>query len=306
MRRVEFGSVLFAAGAGTRMRPITRQRPKPALPVLDLPLASFALSSLLAARPPVIVNLSRRPEAVQGALARWITPQVEFFVESPQPLGTAGTLAALRRQLAPTVLTANADVVSDLDTDALVATHARVGATATVAVTRVDASADFALSGEHVAALVDRRVSPAQAGWMFTGFAVFERAALEGLEIPTPSGLTEAVLRPLIARGEVAASRHHGYFIDVGTPQRYLQASLDLLEGRVGRLAARPPGRIVPANGGHCYIGPGASAEGVIGAGAILLAGSTVEAGARVGRAIVWPGARVPAGATVADDVFIG
>ena len=294
------GSVLFAAGRGTRLRPLTERTPKPALPVLDVPLASFSLALLRRTRPPVIVNLSRGAEVVRAALAPWAAPDVEYAIERPAPFGTAGTLGALRPRLAPTVLTCNADVLTDLEPSALLAAHERLGSAATVAVAPVTAGADFDLAGERVAELIDRRASPRRAGWVFTGVTVLERDAVT--DVARPSGLVEAVLRPLIARREVAAVVHDGYFMDVGTPERYLQSSLDVLAGRL-RLE-QMPGAVVATRDGRAYVGPGTTVQGALGRGAIVLRGAVVERGAHVERAIVWPWERVPAKKRVVDTVF--
>ena len=296
-------SVLFAAGRGKRLRPLSDRVPKAALPLLDLPLGCFALASLRRSAPPVVINVSHRADAVRAALGPRLGGSGEFLVEAPAPLGTAGTLARLRPRLAPTFVTCNADVVCDVDLAALRRAHEELGAAVTVAVARTGAGADFELEGSRVTALLDRR-SVSRPGELFTGIAVIERDAVGSGPYHVPAGLTEFLLRPLIARGDVVAFRHDGYFADVGTPERYLQVSLELLEGRGPAPPQTWPGEIVPAEGGRAYVGPGARVEGSLGPGAIVLAAGAVEAGARVERAIVWPGETVARGTRVSGGVF--
>jgi mannose-1-phosphate guanylyltransferase len=253
-----------------------------------------------------VVNLSHLWQPARDALEPWATGgEVDFLVEQPEPFGTGGTLAALRARLEPTVLTHNADVLTDLEPSRLLSAHERLGAPATVAVRRVESGADFRLDGEHVTGLVDRRARPQEPGWLFLGIAAFRRSALSLLPERRPVGLTEGLLLPLIEQGEVAAVEHPGYALDVGTIDRYLRASLDALEGRGRRSERGWPGEIVPVAGGRAYRGRGARApRHVLGPGAILLAGSEVEQGARVDRSIVWPGAVVPAGTHLRDEVY--
>jgi mannose-1-phosphate guanylyltransferase len=300
--------VLFAAGRGERLRPLTDRLPKPALPLLDVPLGAFGLNSLAACYAPVAVNLGHQAHTALRMLTPF-APQgtVHFFPEAPEPYGTAGTLAALRDRLDRRVLTFNADVVTDLAPEALLAAHERAGAQATVAVRRVERGADLVAPDGIALERVDRRAEPHRAGHLFLGVAVLERDCLELLDARPPIGLTEGLLRPLVAREEVATFVHDGAWTDVGTPERYLRASLDLLEGR---RAARGPeagatGRRQRAGRGWAWRGPGArGARASLGAGAILLERSRVESGARVERAVVWRGETVPPGTIVRDALW--
>lgn len=296
-------AVLLAAGLGTRMRPLTGAVPKAALPVLDVPLGAFALARLDAAGLSVVVNATPATAVAAQRIARAVPDAApEILLEDPEPYGTAGTLAALAHRLAPRVVTFNADMLCDVDVAALLDAHERSGAAATLAVRRVTSGADLTIEGGSASSFVDRRRAD-EPGARFLGIAAFERDALE---LPThrPAGLAEVVLRPLVERGDTAVFEHDGYALDVGTPARFLRASLDVLDGRAPAAPDGPPGDVVPADGGRAYVGPGAAVERAsLGAGAVVLAGAIVEPGARVHRAVVWPGERVAAGCTVTGAV---
>ncbi|MDQ5873752.1 MAG: NDP-sugar synthase [Actinomycetota bacterium] len=296
--------VLLAAGRGERLRPLTDLVPKPALPVLDIPLGLASLRALLVASEAVVVNVSHLGERVVRELGCAATKGIEILDEGGEPYGTAGTLAALRPRLRGTVLVANGDVLSDLDPRALLKRHAAAGATATLAVQMVSRGADLGTGGGFAVGFIDRRRTPDAAGARYLGMAAFEPAALEELPDRRPLGLGEAVLRPLAEAGQIAIHVHEGYALDVGTIGRYLQANDDLLNGRIRTIA--PPGQIVePAGGGRAYLGPGARAEpGSLGSGAVILGGATVAPDALVSEAVVWPNERVPAGARIAHAVW--
>ena len=123
--------VLLAAGRGRRLRPLTDIVPKPALPLLDVPLGLTSLRALMGACDSVVVNVSHLGEQVVEALSCRSTEGVEVFDEGPEPYGTAGTLAALRSRLPGTVLVANGDLLSDLDPHDLLERHAIAGASST-------------------------------------------------------------------------------------------------------------------------------------------------------------------------------
>jgi mannose-1-phosphate guanylyltransferase len=227
-----------------------------------------------------------------------------FMEEEPEPFGAAGTLAAIRSHTDDGVLTWNADTISDLDLRGLIDVHLRAGLAATVAVVPVASGADCLVLRDRAIAFIDRRLQSDAGGGQFIGAAVFEKTVLDALPDERPLGLAEAILHPLVQRGELAVFEHHGYAADVGTFPRYIEASIDLLEGRGPEPPIPWPGEVVAVPGGAAYLGPGASAaQGALGPGAILLAGSRVEEGAFVERSIVWRDAVIPSGENVVGSV---
>ena len=295
------GALLLAAGGGARLRPLTAAIPKPGLPLLDIPLAAWGLADLKALEVPIIMNLSDGHEIVSAALGPMLDG-VEVFIESPEALGSAGTIVALRDQLTGRVVTRNADLFSSLATADVVATHEASGAPATIAIQPVSSGADI-VTEDGALRMVDRRVANVP-GARFLGVTVFEPAALAHVETRGPQDLASGLLAPLIARGEVATHTHHGYALDVGTPGRYLQASLDLLYERAPAPPAPFPGEIVEVDGGRAYLGPAAIAvPDSLGPGAVVLHGARVEPGAYIRDAIVWIDEVVSEGTEVAEGI---
>jgi mannose-1-phosphate guanylyltransferase len=269
------------------------------LPILDVPLGAFGLRVLTEDAPPVLVNASYLADEVVACLGPW--GEAEFFIEQ-EAYGTAGTLREVSARIGERVLTWNADMITDLHPRTLMDAHLTGGAAATIAVAEVDAGADFEVIDNRVVRFIDRRIEPAASGVRFLGAAVFERETLSLIPPHGPAGLGETVLRALGDEGRLVAHHHPGYASDVGTPESYLQVSLDVLAGDVSPPES-PPGTI----SGGTYRGPGASAPDVsLGPGAILLAGSIVEAGAWVERSIVMPGAVVPPGTRLIDSINSG
>jgi mannose-1-phosphate guanylyltransferase len=288
-------AVLLCAGQGTRLRPLTAVVPKPALPLLDVPLGAWALHGLVAAGLSVVVNLSHLGDLVTEALRPF--GAFETMVEGPAAYGSGGTVAALRPRVGARLVTWNCDALIEMDPAALVATHLNAGAEATVAVVPVDGGGDFELTNGTASAFIDRRERPGAPGGRFTGAAVFERRTLDLVPDRRPLGLAEHLLKLLANSGRLAAHVHEGYYLDAGTFAGYLEASADVLAGVAPASPRPPPGDIVALEDGRAYVGPGAEVElESLGPGAIVLRGARVRRRATVERAIVWPTEVVPPG----------
>lgn len=304
--RMQIDAVLFAAGRGERLRPLTDRVPKPAVPIMDVPLGAWGLSALLRASGRALVNVSHLATEAAGALAPY-APEgaLEILVEPDEPFGTAGTLRAVARRLSDEVAVWNGDLLAGIDVGALREFHRASGRPATVAVRKVERGADLVVEGGRAVAFVDRRVDPEASGVQFLGVAILSPEARSLIPPEDTQGLGGAVIAPLAEAGELSVMMHDGYAIDVGTPARYLQASLEVLEGRAPLTPAGPPGEVVEVDGGRAYIGLGvAASSSSIGPGAILLSGTRVAEGCRVERSVVWSGATVTT--DLRDSVWCG
>ncbi|MEO8324072.1 MAG: NDP-sugar synthase [Actinomycetota bacterium] len=289
---MQIDAVLFAAGRGERLRPLTDRVPKPAVPILDVPLGAWGLSALLRASGRVLVNVSHLATEAAAALAPY-APEgaLEILVEPNEPFGTGGTLRAVARRLSDEVAVWNGDLIPGVDVGALRDFHRASGRPATVAVRRVERGADLIIEGDRGVAFVDRRLDPDTSGVQFLGVAILSPGARSMIPPEDAQGLGGSVIAPLAGAGKLSVMMHDGYAIDVGTPARYLQASLDVLEGRAPIAPAGSPGEVVEVDGGRAYVGPGVSASSSsIGPGAILLSGAVVAEGCRVERSVVWSG----------------
>ena len=295
--------MLLAAGRGTRLRPLTSTLPKPALPVLGIPLGAFGLELLAQMGGSVALNLSHLATEAREALAPWLTDSVRILDEGDEPYGTAGTLRALRVDLAPTFMTVNGDLLCDTVLNDLLDHHRKSGMSGTLLVEAVPRGADLSVADGVVTGFIDRRIRPEASGYRYLGIAAFERRILSLIPRTGPVGLGEVMLRPLAELGALAVVEHRGYALDVGTPARYLCANLDLLAGRGPRPPSPYPGDILEVEGGRAFVGRGARvAAEHLGPGAVVLEGATVAR--RVERALVWSHEDVPPGPALTDSIW--
>jgi NDP-sugar pyrophosphorylase family protein len=302
----------LAAGAGSRLAPLTRVTPKPLLAPAGRPLLELAVEALLAAGAArVVVNLHHGAEQLAGLVAG--RPEVRV-VREPVLLGTAGGLAnAARLGLLgagddPVLVTCADHVVDPADLAALAAALTRTGAPVVAGLVPW-AGGSFRLRLEAAPAGAPGRVVGDPGGpWDSAGAYALRAEALRGLE-PVPSTLAGALLGPRLERGALDGLPFRRPLADAGTLHRLLAASAGLLD-RCWPYDLPPGVLLTPPRPGHLG-GPVLVADGATlhpeatGAGPALLdRGSRVAAGAVVTRAILGPGAVVGAGARVVGSVL--
>jgi mannose-1-phosphate guanylyltransferase len=319
-------ALVLVGGEGTRLRPLTRTRPKPALPLVDRPLIRHTIDWL--ARhgvSEVVMACGFRPDALRSALGDAIPggPRI-VYLEEPEPLGTAGPvrLAAERGLLSERFLALNGDVLSDLDLTDLAATHAERGATATLALYPVEDPSSYGLvrrsaEGEVLGFLEKPDREQIDTDEINAGAYVLEREIIDLIPAGRAVSIEREVFPRLVGRG-LHGCRLEGYWTDVGTPQRYLQATWDILEGVVrtdfergdgaGPLIADSAETAPDATvGPRAVVGPGT----VVGAGAVIAESVLLEE-CRVGKAaevrgsIIGAGVMVGEGARIAPGSIVG
>jgi mannose-1-phosphate guanylyltransferase len=316
-------AIVLVGGRGTRLRPLTETVPKPALTLVDRPFLAYMIEWLAGhGVTEVVLACGFLPEVLREALAgeeRRAGVRIRYAVE-PRPLGTAGAIRfaaeVLGDELDERFLALNGDVLTDLDLSALLDAHRRRAARATIALHPVEDSSAFGLvhsAGEGEVLAFLEKTGEAVPGEVNAGMYALERPVLE-LIPPGENVSVEHDVFPRLAGAGLHGLLLEGYWMDIGTPERYLRASWDILEGRVEtRVEPTAPGVLVAAGAevaGDATVGPravvspgcrvGARAEV---AESVLLDGSEVGDGARVVGSILSPGARVPAGAEVEGAV---
>jgi mannose-1-phosphate guanylyltransferase len=305
------------------LRPLTDAIPKPALTLVDRPFLAFMIEWLAGhGVSEVVLACGFLPQALREALEgeeERAGVSIRYVVE-PEPLGTAGAIRFAADQLGEELddrfLALNGDVLTDLDLSALLRAHEERGAAATIGLHPVADSAAYGLvtTGEDDEVLeFSEKTGEAVPGEVNAGIYVLERSVLDLI----PPGRVVSIERevfPTMAGKKLQALPLEGYWMDIGTPERYLEASWDILEERVATgVEPTAPGALVDPD---ATVSPGASIgpRAVIGprckveAGAevresVLLDACVIGAGARVVSSILASGAAVPPGAGVESAV---
>lgn len=318
-------AVILAGGKGTRLRPLTDTRPKPLLPFMGEPFAVGLLRRLADVgcdRATFLVGADATPWhslAVDGVVVTVVTEEI--------PLDTAG--AARRLLSAGTdgpVLVCNGDILTDLDFGALLAAHDAAGATATLALTRVEDTTSFGVvvcdDDGFVRDFIEKPPpGTVDADTVNAGTYVLSPDAFDAFPGDGPLSFERTVFPGLLDAGAVVLGvPSSAHWQDLGTPDRYLAGHRAVLDGhcdwpsadelRVGEgpSAVHTTAEVDPAAdvGVGVVIGPGCVVEaGARIADAVLHAGVTVGAEAQVRRALLGEGARVGARAVVGPDAVL-
>lgn len=307
-------AVVLVGGFGTRLRPLTWTVPKQMLPVAGRPMLERVVSHLAAhGVDEVVLSLGYRPDAFVDAYpdARCAGVHLEYVVE-PEPLDTAGAIrfAAERAGIDERFLVVNGDVLTDLDLVALVSVHERAGAEGTIALTRVEDPSHFGvvvLDDEgRVEAFVEKPpAGEAPSNLVNAGFYVLEPAVLGRIPPGRKVNIEREVFPAMAEAGVLFARADSAYWLDVGTPDRYLQASLDLLGGvRAVPLEASGTLEVIGELVSPVHLGDRVEiAAGAVVADSVLGDDVVVGDGARVEGSVLLPGAVVESRATVRDSV---
>jgi mannose-1-phosphate guanylyltransferase len=320
-------AVILVGGEGTRLRPLTSRQPKPVITLVDRPFLVYMLEWLRGhGVEDVILSCGFEPTKVREALGDGSSRGLRLrYVVEPEPRGTAGALKYADEQLGldERFLMLNGDVLTDVDITAQLAQHAETGAVGTLGLVPVDDPSAYGLvlcdETHRVTGFLEKPAPSQLLGidryFISAGIYVLEHSVLDRI----PSGRNVSIEReiwPALVGEGLHGSRAEGaYWMDIGTPERYLQGTFDILEGNVrtgvaerlgaGFLAVADDvsseGRIVPPAvvGAGCTIGAGAHVGSLV----VLGAGVTVGAGARVERSVVLDGVTIGAGAELVDCI---
>jgi mannose-1-phosphate guanylyltransferase len=312
-------AIVLVGGEGTRMRPLTETVPKPALTLVDRPFLAYMIEWLAGhGVTEVVLACGFLPDVLAEALAGEegrAGVAIRYVVE-PERRGTAGAIRFAADQLGEDLderfLALNGDVLTDLDLTALLDAHAERGARATIALHPVEDASAYGLVATGADGEVlefAEKTGERAPGEINAGMYVLERSVLD-LIPPGEEVSIERDVFPRLVGGSLRATLLDGYWMDIGTPERYLRASWDILERRVAtRVEPSGPGTFVEPSAEiatGAIVGPRAvvAAGCRVGEGAevsesVLFEGCVVEAGARVRGSILAAGAEVPAGAVV-------
>jgi mannose-1-phosphate guanylyltransferase len=304
-------ALILVGGEGTRLRPLTSTVPKPVVPLVDRPFIAYMLEWLRGhGVDDVVMSCGFLASGVRNVLGDGSGLGIKLrYVEEPRPLGTGGAVKFAESLLDERFFMLNGDVLSDLDLSAQLAQHEETDARATLALIGVEDPSAYGL----VRLNEDRSVqeflekpSPDQidTNLISAGAYVLERDVLELIPPDTNASIERDVFPELVGDG-LCGFAGDGYWLDIGTPDRYLQATFDILERNVDTAVgdelgdnylsvagdASFNGRVVPP----ARVGTGCHIAGDARVGSLAVLGDNVRVGegTTIERAVVFNGADI-------------
>jgi mannose-1-phosphate guanylyltransferase len=281
-------ALILAGGEGTRLRPLTSTIPKPVVPLAHRPHMAFMIDWLRRhGVDEVILACGFMAEDVRRVLGNGEALGVRLrYVEEPEPLGTGGALRYAGDLLEDRFLMLNGDVLSDFDVTAQLEQHEGSGARATLALHAVEDPSAYGLvllndDGSVSEFLEKPSAGHASSNLINAGIYVLERSVVEEMPPPGTNVSIERDVFPQLVDHGLHGFVSDGYWLDIGTPETYLEGNFDILTGKVEtELSPQLKAR-------HGVLAEGASVDGRLIAPALLGRGTSIEPEASVGGCVV-------------------
>ena len=280
-------AILLAGGKGTRLRPLTIHTPKPIVPIFERPFLHYQLDLLK--RVPeideVILSLNYQPRRIEEIFGDGSSAGLSIrYVVEPAPLGTAGAVRYAGEKVHESVVVFNGDVLTAVDLAAVVALHRERRAKATIVLTPVENPSAYGLvetdaSGNIQRFLEKPKPDEITCDTINAGIYVLEPDTFDRIPADTPWSIERSFFPSLIERRETfVAYVYRGYWIDIGTPEKYMLVHRDIMDGRfrAAPFAGAPSNAWISP---HARIDEGVTIEGPC----FVDEGAVVKAGARIG-----------------------
>src|ERR1700674_1266750 len=234
-------AILLAGGKGTRLRPLTIHTPKPIVPIFDRPFLHYQLDLLkkVSEIDEVILSLNYQPRRIEEIFGDGGDSGLALkYVVEPARLGTAGAVRYAGESLRESVVVFNGDVLTQVDLRAVIALHRERRAKATIVLTPVDNPSAYGLVETDADSNIRRSLEKPDpheitCNTINAGIYILEPATFDRIPAGTPWSIERSFFPSLIERSEVfVAYVYGGYWIDIGTPDKYMQVHRDIMDGR--------------------------------------------------------------------------
>lgn len=303
-------AVVMAGGEGTRLRPLTCNKPKPMVPILNRPVMEHIINLLKKQGiTEIFVTLYYLPELIENYFGDGsdFGVEIKYYIEET-PLGTAGSVKQIEKDLTDTFVIISGDALTDINLQEVIEFHQRKGSMATLALTQVENPLEYGVvitddDGRIKHFLEKPNWSEVFSDTVNTGIYLLEPQALKFFEQGKPFDFSKDLFPLLLEKGcPLYGYLTSGYWCDVGNIEQYRQANIDALEGKVkvdipGKLMAsgvwaeegsviHPQTNLVgPAFlGANCRI----KEEASIGQYTVLGDNCLVDKGVKLKRSILW------------------
>jgi mannose-1-phosphate guanylyltransferase / phosphomannomutase len=309
-------AVIMAGGEGTRLRPLTSNSPKPMMPIANTPMMEHIVHLLRRhGFEEIVVTVAFMGNHIRNYFGDGSELGVRMvYATEETPLGTAGSVRNARDELDDRFLVISGDVLTDIDLSAIVRFHEERNALATIGLSPVDDPLEFGIVITRDDGSVERFLEKPTWGQVFsdtinTGIFVLEPEIFDWIAAGKQVDFSSEVFPALLEAGKpLYGAVLEGYWEDVGTPDAYVRAHKDVLDGKVD---LEIPGFEISDG---VYVGEGADIhpDVIVEGPAIIGDYCRLEGNARLGEyTVLGTNVRVRAGAdlqraVIHDNTYIG
>jgi NDP-sugar pyrophosphorylase family protein len=302
-------ALILAGGKGAGLRPLALHMPKPLVPLANIPFLFFQLDHIKRAEiTEIILSLSYQPRKITDIFGDGMQYGVTMrYTHEDLPRGTAGAFRAAENLIDDTSIVLNGDVLTDTDLLDVLEYHRAKKAEATIVIARVMSPVGYGLVEAHSDGRVSRFTEKppedeVTGDTINAGIYILERSVLDRIPAEGTQSFERDLFPTMVQEGaSVYAYLTHGYWQDIGSPQKYLEASFGIISGRT-KLPSYPEKACPPNNwqkpeisidsfsilDGKCVIKTGVVIEN-----SVLGEGCRIEEGALIKDSVLWSGTRV-------------
>jgi mannose-1-phosphate guanylyltransferase len=234
-------AVILVGGPGTRLQPLTDNRPKSVVPVLNRPIMEHTLAYLKQfGIEDIILTLSYLPEVIQDYFGDGSRCGVRLtYCLEKEPRGTAGAVKNAEAYLDSPFFVLNGDVFTDMNLADMFVFHRSKKAMATISLTWVDNPSAFGVvetdADQRVKRFIEKPpLEEATTNWINAGTYILETEVLKHMPANRHYMFEKGLFPHLLAIGApVSGYPYQGYWLDMGTPGKYLSLNIDLLLSKI-------------------------------------------------------------------------
>lgn len=315
-------AIILVGGEGTRLRPLTYSTVKAMVPVLNKPFIEYVIRHLVSHNvTEVILALGYRPDAITSYFTdvRQLDARLVYNVEA-RPLGTAGAVKNAERYIGETFFVLNGDIFTDINLVDMLQFHKNKGAKVTIALTPVEDPSRFGVvetdSQKRVMRFIEKpKPGQSTSNMINAGIYIIESDILR--RIPTGKYIMfeHDIFPALLAEGEpVFGYETSAYWIDMGTPEQYLQLNRDLMFGKSTQVQFKPQDICIDEQssvhpdarltapvliGRDCIINHGVWLKGPV----VIGAGCRIHDGAIIENCVLWRDVTIGAQVSLRDCI---
>lgn len=241
-------ALILAGGEGTRLRPLTLNTPKPIVPIGNEPFLLRQIDSLKEAGvTEIILATGYHPSAIEKTLGDGSRYEVKLrYLIEPEPMGTAGAYKFAEEFLTTSTIVLNGDILTDIDLQKVAEQHRCDQAVATIVLTEVENPSVYGVvetdKENRVLRFLEKpkaeELSQININTINAGIYILEPRVLDYIPKGERHSFEYQLFPALLSNKENfrAFIARENYWLDIGTPERYLQAHSDLTAGKIKNL----------------------------------------------------------------------